>query len=218
MLVRAKSYRTTMRALASRGFRVISLEMPGCGRASVLHEPWSFEKYAEWLEQVLEVIPLRQPILIGHSNSGPIAILAASEFGQKLGKLVLADTIGADESHSLSRILLARALDALLEAPLTIRAFHHAAYNLLFHTKNLLNQIRLAATTDVTGIVRYIGLPTLLAWGRHDHTMPVRCLDVLRNALPSATVRVSTTGSHDWIVDEPQRFADAVTEFARETS
>src|SRR5690349_10145770 len=34
MLVRAKSYVTTMRSLAARGWHVLVLEMPGCGQAA----------------------------------------------------------------------------------------------------------------------------------------------------------------------------------------
>jgi pimeloyl-ACP methyl ester carboxylesterase len=109
------------------------------------------------------------------------------------------------------RVLVGRAIDSVLEAPLTVRAFHHVLYNLLFHTRNMLNQIWLAAKSDIVSDAAQMRTPTLVAWGRHDHTMPQRCAELLLRLIPGATLHVSPTGSHDWIVDEPNAFADAIT-------
>jgi pimeloyl-ACP methyl ester carboxylesterase len=211
MLVRAKSYLTTMRALASRGWRVIVLEMPGCGQATTLRRAWSFEQYADWLAQFIAAIELDRPILVGHSNSGAVALISGGRHADLLSRIVVVDTVGADVARSLLRVLVGRAIDAVLEAPLTVRAFHHVLYNLVFHTRNMLNQIRLAAKSNVVDLAARVRAPTLLAWGGHDHTMPPRCADLLMRHVPKAELHVSPTGSHDWIVDEPDRFADALT-------
>ena len=86
-------------------------------------------------------------------------------------------------------------------------------YNLVFHARNMLNQIRLAARSDIRPVAPAVRVPTLLAWGRHDHTMPLRCAQLLQRLIPGVTLHVSATGSHDWIVDEPGAFADAVLRF-----
>src|SRR3954447_24248104 len=64
MLVRAKSYLTTMRGLAPRGWRVIALEMPGCGQASRLRRAWRFEQYADWLAAFLDAAALDGPPIV----------------------------------------------------------------------------------------------------------------------------------------------------------
>jgi pimeloyl-ACP methyl ester carboxylesterase len=215
MLVRAKSYLTTMRALASRGWRVIVLEMPGCGEAAKLRRAWSFEQYADWLARFIEAAGLERPVLVGHSNSGAVALIMGGRHADRVSRVVVVDTVGADVTRSLLRVLVGRAIDAVLETPLTVRAFHHVLYNLAFHTRNMLNQIRLAANSDVLEAAAQVRAPTLLAWGRHDHTMPPRCAELLRRQMPHAAMHISPTGSHDWIVDEPDCFADAITTWTR---
>jgi len=202
-----------MRALASRGWRVIVVEMPGCGQAAKLSRAWSFEQYADWLAQFIATARLDCPILVGHSNSGAVAIIVGARHAEHVSRVVVVDTVGADESRSLLRVLVGRTIDAVLEAPLTVRAFHHVLYNLVFHTRNMLNQIRLAAKSDIVSYTAQMRAPALLAWGRHDHTMPLRCAELLRRQMPGAALQISPTGSHDWIVDEPDPFADAVTKW-----
>jgi pimeloyl-ACP methyl ester carboxylesterase len=99
MLVRAKSYLTTMRSLASRGWRVIVLEMPGCGQATKLRRAWSFERYGDWLAQFIVTMGLDRSVLVGHSNSGAVAIILGARHPEHLSRVVVVDTVGADETR-----------------------------------------------------------------------------------------------------------------------
>lgn len=87
MLVRARSYLPLIQALG-RSRRVIVVELPGSGRASRLSRPWSIEAYSDWVAAWLEEADLKQVDLVGHSNSGPVAMQVAAR-SPRIERLVL---------------------------------------------------------------------------------------------------------------------------------
>lgn len=219
LFARSRSYRSTARAVlaAVQNVRVVRVELPGSGRGSRLASPWSLAQYARWLAALLEAEDLSPHTLVAHSNSGPIALMLAARAPHRVQRIVLADSVGADcVDRSVLSIIAARALDAIVEWRLTLCCWHHVAYNLVRHARSFVRQIRLATEADVSAVARHVRAPVLIAWGRRDRTMPLRCAQRLYEMLPPGSrVYVSPLGSHDWLVARPREFADVVAAFAR---
>jgi pimeloyl-ACP methyl ester carboxylesterase len=209
ILVLARSYDRVAEELG-RHFRVHRPVFPGSGRGAKLARPWTFQEYAEWILALLDRLALQRVPVIGHSNSGPVALFLALNHPERISHLILTDTIGADRSRSLLRVFAGRAIDAALEYRLTLSAFHHIVYNAIFHTRNFYNQVLLSARTDITGVARELRVPTLLMWGRRDHTMPLRCGELLERSIPSSRLHVSPGGSHDWLITNAEEFTQAL--------
>ncbi len=213
MLVRGLAYAPTIARLA-RQFRVVTVELPGTGRSAKLDKVQDLDWYARWLAAFCDALGLRTVIPIGHSNSGATVTLFARDFPARVRALVLADSIGADRARSIPRVVFARGIDAALELRLTLGGWHHVVYNALFHPRNFFTQVRLCVETDITSVAAAVNAPTLVGWGARDHTMPFpECPDILMRAFPAARLYVSSSGSHDWIVDRPDEFAAAVEQF-----
>jgi pimeloyl-ACP methyl ester carboxylesterase len=214
MLVIGPSYDVTAAALAAQGLHAYVVELPGSGRSAHLLRAWNFERYADWLVRWLDAVRLDRPTLIGHSNSGAVALVTAARHPDRVGRLVLNDTVGFDRTRSLLRVVAMRALDAVIEWRLALHKWHHIFFNLFLHPRNFLHQIWISATDDLSVVATGVATPTLLAWGRLDHTMPLRCLRRAEDVLPcDARQYVSASGSHDWAVDHAEEFARAVAEF-----
>ena len=217
MLVRGLAYAPTVARLAPH-FRVVTVELPGTGRSAKLDRVQDLDWYARWLGGFCDALGLGRVIPVGHSNSGAAVTLFARDFPRRVAALVLADSIGADRSGSLLRVLVTRALDAALEMRLTLSGWHHVVYNALAHPRNFFTQVRLCVQTDITPVAAAVEAPVFLGWGAHDHTMPFpQCAQILSEAFPDAHLYVSRAGSHDWIVDLPAEFAAAVTQFLSTT-
>ena len=212
-LVRSRPYAPVIRRLAQH-FRVYAVDMPGCGRATRLREPWDFQRYAGWADRLLDELGLERVTLVGHSNSAGTCLVMGALYPTRLARIILADTVGADAAPSYFRVLLGRALDAFLEPWLSITGGHHLLYNVLFHPRNFFAQVKRSIQTDLRPYAPRVRLPVLLAWGRRDHTMPLRCAHALQGLLPRASLYVSPTGSHDWIITHAHEFASAVSAFA----
>lgn len=88
--------RSYMRAVHSlcRSFTVVCVELPGSGGSERLEEPWSPERYAEWVLELVRYLPLAAPIIVGHGSSAAIAAEVARIAPGEIGGIVLADAPG----------------------------------------------------------------------------------------------------------------------------
>ncbi|MFN7132157.1 MAG: alpha/beta fold hydrolase, partial [Myxococcales bacterium] len=92
-LLLARSYHPVVRALR-RDYRVLVAELPGSGGSS-RRTRWDPVERADVVAHLLDALALRQPLVIAHSLSGPVAIALALRAPERLGGLVLSDVIGA---------------------------------------------------------------------------------------------------------------------------
>jgi len=211
-LARGRSYAWTIDCLAPH-FRVITVEMPGCGRGSATPGPWGFVQYAQWAVRFLDATGLSRVTLVGHSNSAGAALVVAANHPERVGHLVLADSVGSGKAPSVPRVIAGRSIDALIEHRLTLVGWHHVVYNALFQPADFFHQIWLSVHEDLKRYAARVRAPTLIAWGKQDFTLPLRCGRTLKEVIPGAELYVSRGGSHDWIIDRAPEFAAAVRGF-----
>lgn len=212
-VVLARSYLPLIRRLSAH-FRVLTLELPGCGHSVGTGEYWPPERYADWLAGFIRTVGIGPATVMGHSNSGPVALMLGAHHPELAARLLLIDSIGARAWPSLLSVLAGRAVDSVLEPWLTLRAWPHPLYNVLFHTRNFVGQVKLAARLDVLGAASSVRVPTLIGWGCSDRTMPPAGAERLRVQILGAKVYFSRW-SHDWCVTEPGEFTRVVVEFAK---
>jgi pimeloyl-ACP methyl ester carboxylesterase len=227
MFALAETYGQTIDQLVARGFRVITIELPGTGRSAKLREPWNFDQHAAWLARAIEQMQLdsRDVTLIGHSNSAAVVMTLAARHPTLAARhptlaarIVLEGVVGAMPHPRLPAILMGRALDSMLELRMTFWGMPHVLYNLFHHPLDLLYQLELGVARQAWHLPT-ITVPTLLALGARDHTIPMRSsLPKLRQLIPRAQLYVSPTGSHDWIITHPAEFAAAVQSFVAGSS
>src|SRR5438045_2896933 len=210
-LVRIQPYRPLFLRLAEH-FEITVLELPGSGGASKLRRGWSCRQYAQWLAQFLEQEEIRRPILIAHSTSCGAAIELAAENPHLLSGLILTGSIGIP--RNILAIILGRLLDAFIEWRLSLTRWFDIIHTLLFHMRNFFHQIGVAAGDDLRESAARVTVPTLLAHGRLDHTVPLSSAFALHQIIPSARLYISPTGSHDWLITNPDEFAAMTQSFA----
>jgi pimeloyl-ACP methyl ester carboxylesterase len=210
-LVRARTYWPLLWKLA-RHFRVTVVELPGSGRASPVERPWTVPEYAAWTAELVPRLSPARPWLMGHSDSGAIALLVGAWCPERVRGLVLADSVGARRKRSVPRVVAARLLDGLLEPVLDVRAGWHLLSNVLKHPRSFFHRVRESSVVDVLGFASWVAVPTLVAWGRHDHTMPPECARRLAGRLRRARLYIGP-GSHDSPITRPRAFTRAVMDF-----
>ena len=208
-LIHAGLYRRTAIEFAAKT-AVVVVDLPGCGKASRVNRPLQMEELAEFVPDLIASLGAASAILVGHSNSGAIAIHAAVRCPNRLAALVLADSIGAHPSQSLFPLVVGRTWDAILEPRLTLTGWPAVVRNLTRHTSNFFNQVRMSAGEELLDVAAEIRVPTLLAWGGRDHTLPLAVAKRFQAVIPHARIAISDTGSHDWIIEQPTRFASIV--------
>jgi len=77
-----------------RHCRVLAPDLPGFGASTPRREgPWSLEDYARFAVEFVEALDLRDATIFVHDSSGPIGLAAAVRLRDRLGGLVVADTV-----------------------------------------------------------------------------------------------------------------------------
>jgi pimeloyl-ACP methyl ester carboxylesterase len=211
-LVLAHAYRPIVRRLAT-SFTVVVVELPGAGASDRIERAWSSERYGAWLVDLVRRLPLAAPLLIGHSDSAPEVVEAARIAPKEIRGIVLVGPCGAGEPRSVARMIGARALDAFGEPMFSLRVTPHLVRNAVRHGRVFLDHIRAAAAADSLRAAGDLCVPTLLAWGDRDRTVPLEHAARLGRVIEGAKLVVGS-GSHDWLVTHADAFAGAVRRFS----
>jgi pimeloyl-ACP methyl ester carboxylesterase len=215
MLIGARSYAPMVERLCRR-FQVFAVEMPGCGRGSRLPAPWSFEQYAAYGARLLDALELERTALIGHSTSGAVAMIMGAAHPARIATLVLVNPVGAHPTGSALELMVAHARDIPLEPSFALRALPDFVHNLVHHPRDVVSQVRLAASEDLTVCAARVVVRTLVACGARDLTVPLRDAHLLHRLIPGSALHVSTAGSHDWLIAQPGEFEAVFTGFVDE--
>lgn len=136
-LALARTYQCAIRLL-SRSFTVVCVELPGSGGSERLAEPWSVERYAAWVLELVRYLPLAAPIVVGHGGSTAIAAAFAKLAPSEIGGLVVVDEPGTSTQ-------------------LGVRALPHVVWNALLHRSTFADHVRNACTANaepVTSAIR----------------------------------------------------------------
>jgi pimeloyl-ACP methyl ester carboxylesterase len=229
-----RSYRHTLRRLARSGVRVLAPSMPGFGGTRQLPvDQFTLAGYAAWVGRFLDAVGVTEPVIVvGHSFGGGIAIQFAHDAVGRVSQLVLVNSIGGSvwtDRRGRSRHMRDRPLwdwgvhlpaDAFSLRQLTRIApvvAADAVPNALLRPRALWQVGRIARSADLTEELEDLKarrLPVVILWGRNDTVLPEACLESMRAALGNPEVR-TVEGTHGWVLVNPGRFAEELTNVLR---
>lgn len=73
--------------------RVVTLDLPGCGRSGARRTEWSVEVLGDDIARVVESLGLRRVVLVGHSLGGQACLAAAAQLRGRVLGIVGVDTL-----------------------------------------------------------------------------------------------------------------------------
>ena len=197
------------------GKRIIALDLPGCGESDILKTPWELEDYCDFVLKFLDKIGVTNPIMVGHSHGGRIAIKMVAEGMLEPKKLILFDTAGIPKKKSFSkkvRIYTYKFIKGVLTLPF-----------LKSHTEELLNKVRgkfgsadyksappvmretmvKVVNRDLRPIMPKIKCPTLLIWGECDTDTPLSDAKYMESRIPDCGLCVIKGADHFSFIRNP---------------
>ena len=224
-----RAYGPALQALATHGVHVIAPALPGFGGTSALgRDQRSFAGYAAWVAEFLAAIDVDEPVVVvGHSFGGGVAITLAHDHPATTRGLVLVNSVGGSAWRKRGSVIR-----AMTERPLWDWGLHlgrdllpvrqltrvlpvivsEAIPSLLRDPKAFWRAATIARAADLTDeleALRERGLPIVVLWGTGDGVITEAAADALCEA--SGTDCVIVPGGHSWMITEPTRFGEVMT-------
>ena len=170
-----------------KNYRITILDLPGFGESSEPKEVLNIYDYSDILEEFLNQLDITNPIVMGHSFGGRIAIIYASR--NKIEKLILFGSPCIRKEQKLSfkvrvlkglkKIPVLNNLEGFAKKHIGSRDYKAASPMMRDILVNTVNQ-------DLSNEARNITCPTLLIWGTNDTEAPLEDAKELEKIIPDA--------------------------------
>ncbi|WP_249998341.1 alpha/beta fold hydrolase [Actinoplanes sp. M2I2] len=225
--------------LADQGYRAIALDQRGFGLSDAPYGPYGYDVWARDIQTVLEALSLRDVTLVGHSMGGAVALRHASRFGNRIGKLVVAEPAAPRFVYGPQSAGLAAGLQALISGYAADRtvpvrdltknffATHTDVATdpfLQFFERQCLDQASLPASRaglialrddDLTADLARIKVPTRVFHAINDKILPLDHGQAVAAGIRGARLVTFATAGHAVYVDERDKFNSELLSFIR---
>lgn len=217
---------STVRSIAAvlePGMHVFNLDLPGHGRSPEPPSVWGVDEYTDLIKGFIDTLHLEDPVLIGHSFGGRIAIMLASQ--RPLSKMMLVDAAGIKPKRPLKYYIKVysfktakHVLPFLMgknRAQKVLDAWRGKAGSADYRQASpLMRQIMSKAINqDLTPLLPAIKASTLLVWGAKDTATPIRDAKIMEKNIPDAGLVCFDNAGHYSFLDEPGLFRAVAREF-----
>lgn len=215
-------------SLISQKYRVLAPNMPGFGGSQEPPEPWSVDRYADFILDFLAPYAPKKVIFIGHSFGGRVIIkLSSRNLPFEISKIILIDSAGIKPKKTLRQKLSLAAYKvgkAVLSFPPIKALFPDALENLRKKrgsadyqsaTPIMRQTLVKVVNEDLSHLLSGISASTLLFWGTADTATPLSDALLMEKLIPDAgLVRVEGAG-HFSFLEAPELCRRVVASFLK---
>ncbi len=227
----ASSWEYQIPALGTKGFRPVAVDLPGFGKTPKPASGWSIHDSAVAASRMMnELVDLPYDV-VGISMGGVVAqVLARLDLG-RVRKLVLVNTFAClrprrvnEWFYLLKRIVVANFRGVKYQAEAVAERLFPELHQAVLREeiiRRILDSDPIVYRTAMWQLARFdstrwlkeIGCPTLVISGELDSTVPLDNQKELANGLPTAHQVIIPAARHGVIVDQPEKFNQALLEF-----
>jgi pimeloyl-ACP methyl ester carboxylesterase len=222
------AYKRALKRLVRQGCKVFAPALPGFGGTDDLPRAgFGIEAYAEWVAGFLDAVGITEPVFaVGHSFGGAVAVQLAHDHPDRVGYLVLVNSVGGATwlqagakvksmserplwdwgLHLPSNLFPVRGVVSMVQAML-----EDALPNMLCNPLALWRAGQLARTADLTDELLELKarrLPVVVLWGDKDTVVPRASFEALCSAIGSTGEVVP--GRHSWLLADPDAFGEVM--------
>jgi 3-oxoadipate enol-lactonase len=219
----------------SQKYRVIVLDNRGVGQSDSPNIPYSTEMMADDIVELLKFLNIKNAHILGFSMGGTIAQQIALKYPEVVKSLILVATSAKfpararyltklwlkmlEEQVSTETRLQEICLWVFTDEFLADEARVTAAVNLgLNHahpqpTHGFVGQIAALLEHDIRDEIHRISAPTLVLIGKDEIFIPLNFSEELAANIPNAELVISEKGGHNYWMEFPEIFNQAVMKF-----
>lgn len=183
----------------------------------------SIESLTEWLHNFITSLDITNPILLGNSMGGHIALDYAITYPDNIKALVLAGSSGIQEKNfgesyprRKDREYIREQASVIFYEDLVDEEIMDEIMEVVKSPSKLLKMLALARDTNEYNMEPHlpdIPVPVLLIWGRNDEVTPPAAAKKFQKKLPNARLEWIDKCGHAPMMEHPKKFAFLLNEF-----
>ncbi len=193
-------------------YLVYAIDLPGFGKSEVMDTYYTLDDYVELIKVFIKDKNIIDPIILGHSFGGRIAIKYASLY--KVNKLILVDSAGIRPKNYLYtkiKIMLYKLKKHWYKLTKNVMKYHNliknsgsddykkASLNMKMTLTKIVNE-------NLDHLLKQIKAETLIIWGKNDNTTPLRDAKKLHRKIKNSGLVVIEGVGHFPYLDAPYYF------------
>lgn len=176
-------------------YRVTIIDLPGFGLSDNPNFAYSVYDYVEVVHDLLLELGAKNPIMIGHSFGGRLAIIYASTYETKKVVLFGAPCI-RKEYKSKKQDILKKLNKVKILSPIASLAKNFMGSEDYKNAKGIMREVFVKVVNeDLSNCAKRIECPCLLIWGTNDQAAPIEDARELDKLLKDSAL-IELPGSH----------------------
>jgi 3-oxoadipate enol-lactonase len=226
-------WRPQAEALAGSGWRVITADLRGYGRTTVVPGKTPLSTFAQDVAALADHLEIDDFVLGGLSMGGQIVMECYRQFPHRIRGLILADTFPRTDTHE-GQAARRAAADRFEAEGNAWYAKENLAKMMAAYNVEAMPAVAAHVTTMMTGappagaaaalrgraerpdyrdLLTTITVPTLIAVGRDDEFTPVPDAEEMHALIPASTLVVIEGAGHLPNLEQPAAFNEALSAF-----
>jgi len=213
--------------LTRLGYRVFAPDLPGFGKEAPPERPWHVVDYAEFLKSYIDHHHIKNPVLIGHSFGGRVALKFSHLYPHDSSALVLTGTPGFSPvpTKKLLLFFIISKIGGILFALPVLSLLADRARRFLYYVAGarefvvargaMRQTFKYIVQDDLTQAMQSVDVPCLLLWGEFDVIVPPVIATRMHQSIPNASLKVISEADHGVPFKQPALFASFVTKFLK---
>lgn len=202
----AESFIPLVQELCAQGVkrRCLVLDFPGFGSSALPPTPWTIHDYAGCVVKYLGCLSLSSVSLIVHSFGGRIATVLATSHPELIQNIAYIAPAGIRHNKKgIARI--ATVLKTVCSVPglrVVFPLIRTIGYKLIgdndYHKSSgvMKETFKLVTSEDLVDILPQVKCPVTIFWGVNDSYVPISDTDIMKKAIPHATIYTYDDGRH----------------------
>lgn len=207
-------------ALAEKGYKVISVDMPGFGKTNAPLTVWGIDEYSTFVLDFANKLKLDTFVLLGHSYGGQTAVKFVSDNPDRVTKLILvAPSVIRKKKGVGNKGIMYFTKTVKLLIPFGKDFAAKVLYKVLrkgdyLRAQGIMKEIfKKVISQDMFSLLPSIRVNTLLIWGSKDDMVSVEDGRLMQDAMPNADLKIISGAKHSPNLTNTEQVTDIIERF-----
>ena len=206
-------------------FRVFAPDFPGFDANHIPDHPLTLLDYANFLHQYLQNNKVTDPVIIGHSFGGRVALKYQELYPDNVSALILTGTPGftpIPKKKLMLFIAVAKVGGLFMSIPILrsakdkVRLWYYYTVGArdFYRAEGVMREtFKNVVKEPLKKCMENVRVPTLLVWGQNDIIVPVRVANEMVKVIPTSRLVLIPLFGHEVPFRAPKKFMTAIYDF-----